>query len=229
MKQRFVITLEDCASRSVILDGKPASSLVIKDNVSGKLVLKTGSRLDWHLAGMGGESSGSICLPNQYDTELVFADGADGSLILSDGEHLSIRVRDAGHSSLYDIPLGGLVSDGQLIDFTGTLALAAATTAAELNFPVNLKTGGGVKISTATDAVDLRVLRELFGKERLRVSLTGSVFVSKALDGEESVISVGTESTPISAAVLAVLSDWTEHTIAQMTEQTLDELIYKEV
>lgn len=229
MEKRYIIAAAEPSSCTLKLDGRSAAVVTIPEGADGKLCFDTGKQLDWYIADISESSSFPVHLPSGTSSDIVWS--ADGvcEVILFDGCRLDLNVQDPACSGKYEMPLKGLVSDGQLIDFAGALAVAASTGTAELNFPVNLKTGAATKISAATTEIDLRVLRQLSGRQVLRLSLSGPITVYRALDGGEAVVVADTSAAQISAAVLTVLSDWTEQTLTQMSEKTLDELIYKEV
>ena len=58
---------------------------------------------------------------------------------------------------------------------------------------------------------------------------SGYMSVRRTLSGGVSQASTDTAPARISAAVFTVVSDWTERTLAEMSEMALDELAYKEV
>lgn len=229
MEKRYIIAAAVPSSYSLRLDGRSAAVVTIPEGADGKLCFDTERHLDWYIADISGSSAFPVHLSDGVSSDIVWSQDGAGEVILSDGCRLDLNVQDPAYSGKYEMPLKGLVSDGQLIDFAGALAVAASTGSAELNFPVNLKTGAAAKIGAATAEVDLRVLRQLSGRQVLRLSLSGPITVYRALGGGEVAVSAGTSTAPISAAVLTVLSDWTEQTLTQMSEKTLDELIYREV
>lgn len=229
MDKRYIIAAAGPSSYSLKLDGRSAAVVTIPEGADGKLCFDTGKHLDWYIADISESSLFQVRLSDGMSSDIVWSQDGAGEVILADGCRLDLNVQDPAYSRKYEMPLKGLVSDGQLIDFAGALAVSVSTGSAELNFPVNLKTGAATKISAATAEIDLRVLRQLSGRQVLRLSLSGPITVCRALDGGEAAVAADTSTAQISAAVLTVLSDWTEQTLTQMSEKTLDELIYREV
>lgn len=177
---------------------------------------------------VGGLSSCKLTLRDGETSRIVLPDDMSGKLVLYEGDRIDLVVRDTDGSA-YEIRLSGLVSDGQIIDLSGVFELEVTTESAELNLPVNLNTNSDPILELESGAVDLLLVRNLSGQETLKVAAVGSMTVHKVLDGGEAFVSAGTAIAKISAAVFTVIADWTEHTLAEMAEKTLDELAYKEV
>nr|DAJ59168.1 MAG TPA: hypothetical protein [Caudoviricetes sp.] len=177
---------------------------------------------------VGGLSSCKLTLREGENSPVVLPFDTGHRLVLNQGEQIGLTVRDT-QGDAFALHLDGLVSDKQVIDLAGSFVFEVLTDAASLNFPVNLKTNSDPILELESGAVDLVLVRNLSGQETLEVSAVGSMTVHKVLDGGEAFVSAGTTAAKISAAVFTVIADWTEHTLAEMTEKTLDELAYKEV
>lgn len=177
---------------------------------------------------VGGLSSCKLTLRDGETPRIVLPGDLSGKLVLYEGDRIDLVARDTG-SSAYEIRLSGLVSDRQIVDLYGTFALDVTTEAAELNFPVNLKTNSDPVLELESSAISLVLIRNLYGHDRIDISFTGSTTVRKALSGGEAAASASTSIAKISAEVFTVVADWADHTLAEMAEKTLDELAYKEV
>lgn len=177
---------------------------------------------------VGDLSSCKLTLRDGETSRIVLPGDPSGKLVLHEGDRIDLVACGTG-SHAYEIRLSGLVSDRQIVDLSGIFELEVTTKSAELNFPVNLKTNSDPVLELKSAAIDLAIVRNLTGYERLDVFSAGSVTVSKTLGGGESTVAAGTSVAKISAAVFTVIADWTDHTLAEMVEKTLDELAYKEV
>ena len=76
--------------------------------------------------------------------------------------------------------------------------------------------------------MEMFVERNLSGEHRIGVGFNGDITVSRVLDGSANIIPVASGTAALSKAVLTVISDWSESTLADLAVQTLDELIYRE-
>lgn len=146
----------------------------------------------------------------------------------SDGSS-TVRTGDPYGNDPIRMEFTGLVSDGQLVDLSGGLTVYVGTEESELNFPVNLKPNGEDIISIHQAAMEMFVERNLSGEHRIGVGFNGDITVSRVLDGSANIIPVASGTAALSKAVLTVISDWSESTLADLSVQTLDELIYREV
>lgn len=166
-------------------------------------------------------------------------DGSDATIVMHDPDAYDVLSPSDGSSTVHTgDPYGndpirmeftGLVSDGQLVDLSGGLTVYVGTEESELNFPVNLKPNGEDIISIHQAAMEMFVERNLSGEHRIGVGFNGDITVSRVLDGSANIIPVASGTAVLSKAVLTVISDWSELTLADLAVQTLDELIYREV
>lgn len=167
------------------------------------------------------------------------SDGSETTIIMRDPSVHDVLSPSDGSSTVHTgDPYGndpirmeftGLVSDGQLVDLSGGLTVYVGTEESELNFPVNLKPNGEDIISIHQAAMEMFVERNLSGEHRIGVGFNGDITVSRVLDGSANIIPVASGTAALSKAVLTVISDWSESTLADLAVQTLDELIYREV
>lgn len=167
------------------------------------------------------------------------SDGSESTIVMRDPDAYDVLSPSDGSSTVHTgDPYGndpirmeftGLVSDGQLVDLSGGLTVYVGTEESELNFPVNLKPNGEDIISIHQAAMEMFVERNLSGEHRIGVGFNGDITVSRVLDGSANIIPVASGTAALSKAVLTVISDWSESTLADLAVQTLDELIYREV
>lgn len=167
------------------------------------------------------------------------SEGSETTIIMRDPDTYDVLSPSNGSSTVHTgDPYGndpirmeftGLVSDGQLVDLSGGLTVYVGTEESELNFPVNLKPNGEDIISIHQAAMEMFVERNLSGEHRIGVGFNGDITVSRVLDGSANIIPVASGTAVLSKAVLTVISDWSESTLADLAVQTLDELIYREV
>ena len=167
------------------------------------------------------------------------SDGSEAMIVMRDPDAYDVLSPSDGSSTVHTgDPYGndpirmeftGLVSDGQLVDLSGGLTVYVGTEKSELNFPVNLKPNGEDIISIHQAAMEMFVERNLSGEHRIGVGFNGDITVSRVLDGSANIIPVASGTAVLSKAVLTVISDWSELTLADLAVQTLDELIYREV
>ena len=205
-----------------------------------------------HVLSPVGNGSHEICMPSDDPSKLVMfpsgsavritmqtdrnslvraSDGSEATIVMRDPDAYDVLSPSDGSSTVHtgdpygDDPIRmeftGLVSDGQLVDLSGGLTVYVGTEESELNFPVNLKPNGA--------AMEMFVERNLSGEHRIGVGFNGDITVSRVLDGSANIIPVASGTAVLSKAVLTVISDWSELTLADLAVQTLDELIYREV
>lgn len=166
------------------------------------------------------------------------SDGSEATIVMRDPDAYDVLSPSDGSSTVHtgdphgDDPIRmeftGLVSDGQLVDLSGGLTVYVGTEKSELNFPVNLKPNGEDIISIHQATMEMFVERNLSGEHRIGVGFNGDITVSRVLDGSANIIPVASGTAALSKAVLTVISDWSESTLADLAVQTLDELIYRE-
>lgn len=177
---------------------------------------------------VGDLSSCKLTLQDGETSQVVLPGNLSGNLVLFEGDRIDLVARDTD-SGAYEIRLSGLVSDQQIISLSGVFELEVTTEFAKLNLPVNLKTNSDPVLALESATIDLTLVRNLHGHEHLEVFSTGSVTVSKALNGGEATVSVSTSAAKISAEVFTVLTDWINAPFSDIADLTLGKLIYKEV
>ncbi len=180
-----------------------------------------------------------ITMQTDRNSLIRTSDGSDTTIVMHDPDTYDVLSPSDGSSTVHTgDPYGndpirmeftGLVSDGQLVDLSGGLTVYVGTEESELNFPVNLKPNGEDIISIHQAAMEMFVERNLSGEHRIGVGFNGDITVSRVLDGSANIIPVASGTAALSKAVLTVISDWSESTLADLAVQTLDELIYREV
>lgn len=182
-----------------------------------------------YVVGIGEFSSCRVTLKNTEVSSIVLPSGTKQSLVLHAGDYVRLAAQDPAGSDMYAVRLAGLVSDGQIIDLSGDFAFEVQTNVSQMDVFSNLEVTHGQALELSTANIVMYVMRYLGGNEILEVSATGSLSVSKALDGGDASIAIGTNSAKISAEVFTVLSDWIDRPTAEIADLTLDKLIYKEV
>lgn len=180
-----------------------------------------------------------ITMQTDRNSLIRTSDGSDTTIVMHDPDTYDVLSPSNGSSTVHTgDPYGndpirmeftGLVSDGQLVDLSGGLTVYVSTEESELNFPVNLKPNGEDIISIHQATMEMFVERNLSGEHRIGVGFNGDITVSRVLDGSANIIPVASGTAVLSKAVLTVISDWSESTLADLAVQTLDELIYREV
>lgn len=200
------ITVPNTARQQLILHSGDRVNITVHDADSGANVVKSPD---------GGHST--VILPQ------------DGTYGVQAGNDTVSTIYDTAHDGPYLMQISGLVSDGQMVDIAGGFALKVTTDKAELNYPVNLKPVAGDTISISQAQVDMDVVRNLSGAIPIHVGFSAAITVSRMFAGSDNQINVLTDSADLSASVLALISDWTEFKLSEISDMTLDQLAYKEV
>lgn len=186
-------------------------------------------------------SGSAVRITMQADRNAIVRtlEGSEATIVMCDPSVHDVLSPSNGSSTVHTgdpygndpirMEFAGLVSDGQLVDLSGGLTVYVGTEESELNFPVNLKPNGEDIISIHQATMEMFVERNLSGEHRIGVGFNGDITVSRVLDGSANIIPVASGTAALSKAVLTVISDWSESTLADLAVQTLDELIYREV
>lgn len=141
-----------------------------------------------------------------------------------DNERITIPQGD-----IYQLICDGLVSDMQLVDVTGRIDLSIGTAPAETEIALLIKPAQVQGLYVATTETDLDVVRNLAYEMVIKAGFDGMVTVERVLSGTENSLSVATAPGVLSGSVYAMVSEWSERSLLELSDMSLDDLIYKEV
>ena len=223
----YVLTFNgDTSSFRVTARADGATQMTVQAAARQKLILHSGDRINITVHDADSGDNVVRSPDGGYSTVILPQDGTYG---VQAGNDTVSTIYDTAHDGPYLMQISGLVSDGQMVDVSGGFSLLVKTDRAELNYPVNLKPVAGDTISIAQVQVDMDVVRNLSGAIPIHVGFSAAITVSRVFAGSDNQINVLTDSADLSASVLALLSDWTEFKLSEISDMTLDQLVYKEV
>ena len=223
----YVLTCNgDTSSFRVTARTDGETQMTVHDAGIQKLILHSGDRINITVRDADSGSNAVKSPDGGHSTVILPQDGIYG---VQAGNNTVSTIYNTAHDGPYLLQISGLVSDGQMVDIAGGLALKVTTDKAELNYPVNLKPAAGDTISIAQAQVNLDVVRNLSGTIPIHVGFNAAVTVSRVFAGSYNQINVSTDSADLSASVLALISDWSEFKLSDIADMTLDQLVYKEV
>lgn len=160
------------------------------------------------------------------DRILIPADGLY-RVVLSgqyDNERITIPQGD-----IYQLICDGLVSDMQLVNVTGRIDLSIGTAPAEADIAFLLKPTQDQCLYIATTQTDVDVVRNLAQEVVIKTGFSGLVTVERVFSGTQSGVSVATAPGILSGSVYAMVSEWVDQSLLDLSDMSLDDLIYKEV
>lgn len=150
-------------------------------------------------------------------------------IVLNDGDTVLLHLRDADSLGTQTIYVEGLVSDGKRLELNGELSLLVGSNTAALDFPTNLKPSGTETVLIDVSQIKLDIVRNLSGEISNTVSFSGSIAVSRVFGGSREQMVIADAPSTLSASVFTMVSDWSEELISDLSEKTIDEMVYKEV
>lgn len=150
-------------------------------------------------------------------------------VVLNSGDIVSLSLLNPSSLGTQVIYIDGLVSDGRLTELSGEITFKIGTSSATLDFPMNLTPIDGETITLDAAQMNLEVIRNLSGELVQFVAFTGSVAVTRILNGSSEELSIADAPSTLSASVYTYVSDWSELTVSALMDKTIDEMVYKEV
>lgn len=150
-------------------------------------------------------------------------------ITLNRGDTVVMSLQDPSVLGAYTLCIEGLVSVAQQTRLNGELSLMIDTQQATLHSLMTLTPTGVNTFMMDTAQINLSITRNLTGSTAYTVSCTGSAAVSRFLSGSTEQIELATTPAILSTSVFALVSDWSEVLIGDISEKIIDNLVYKEV